>query len=59
VNRQPPMHQLAILSTGWAAFFHSTSDGVRHSPFLLADDHCTFFFWVYSWLFFSWTWPHT
>jgi hypothetical protein len=21
VNEQPPMHQLAVLSTGWAAFF--------------------------------------
>ncbi len=27
VNQQPPMHQLAVLSTGWAAFFHSF--GVR------------------------------
>jgi hypothetical protein len=39
------MHQLAVLSTGWAAFFHSTPDGVHQSPSLFAADHCTFFFW--------------
>jgi hypothetical protein len=43
VNQQPPMHQLAILSTGWVAFFHSAPDGVHLSPFLFAADHCTFF----------------
>jgi hypothetical protein len=37
VNQQPPMHQLAILSTRWAAFFHSVPDGVHQSPF---------FFWL-------------
>ncbi len=42
VNQQP-MHQLVVLSTGWAAFFHSTSDGVHHSPFLFVTDHCFFF----------------
>jgi hypothetical protein len=42
VNQQPPMHQLAVLSTGWVAFFHLASDGVHHSPFLFAADHCTF-----------------
>ncbi len=26
VNQHPPMHQLAILSIGWAAFFHPTPD---------------------------------
>jgi hypothetical protein len=50
VNQQPPMHQLAVLSTGWAAFFHSAPDGVHHSRFFLAADHCTsflsFFFWI-------------
>ncbi len=25
VNQQPPMHQLAVLSMGWAAFFHPVS----------------------------------
>jgi len=27
------MHQLAILSIGWAMFFHLVSNGVHHSPF--------------------------
>ncbi len=40
------MHQLAVLSTGWVAFFHSAPDGVYDSPFLFAADHCTFFFFV-------------
>jgi len=31
--------QLAVLYTEWPAFFHLTSDGVHHSPFLLAADH--------------------
>jgi hypothetical protein len=35
VNQQPPMQQLAILSTKWAAIFHSTLDGVHHNPFFL------------------------
>jgi hypothetical protein len=50
VNQQPPMHQLAVLSTGCLAFFHSAPDGVHDSPFLFAADHCTFFFG--SWSFF-------
>jgi len=29
------MHQLVILSIGWAVFFHSMLDGVHHNPFLL------------------------
>jgi hypothetical protein len=33
VNQQPPMHQLAVLSTGWAKSFHSVPDGVHHNPF--------------------------
>jgi hypothetical protein len=39
------MPKLAVLSTGWAAFFHSTSNEVHHSLFLLLFlvDHCTFF----------------
>jgi hypothetical protein len=44
VNWQPPMHQLAVLSTGWAVFFHSTSDWVHHTPFLFIADCHTFFF---------------
>jgi hypothetical protein len=43
MNQQPPMHQLAVLSTRWVAFFHSAPDGVHHSRFLFAADHCTFF----------------
>jgi hypothetical protein len=39
VNQQPPMHQLVILSIGWVAFFHSTPNGVHHSPFLFVVDH--------------------
>ncbi len=53
VNQQPPMHQLAVLSTGWAVFFHSASDGVYHDPFLFAADHCIFLFRVCFWLLFS------
>jgi len=26
VNQHPPVHQLAVLSMGWAAFFHSVSN---------------------------------
>jgi hypothetical protein len=29
VNQQPPMHQLAVLSTEWDMFFHSTSDRIH------------------------------
>ncbi len=36
------MHQLVVLSSGWAAFFHSTQDGVHHTPFFFATDHCIF-----------------
>jgi hypothetical protein len=46
VNQQPSMHQLAILSTGWAASFHSMSDGVHHSPFIFAVCSCLFFPWT-------------
>ncbi len=42
MNQQPLMHQLAILSTRWPAFFHSTLNGVHHSPFFFIVDHCTF-----------------
>jgi hypothetical protein len=47
VNQQPPMHQLGVLSTGWAAFFHLVSDVVHHITFRFFADHCTFlfFFW--------------
>jgi hypothetical protein len=48
VNQQPPMHQLAVLSTRWAAFFHSAPDEVHHSPFIFATDHFTFFFVFFS-----------
>ncbi len=41
------MHQLAVLSTGWAAIFHSAPDGVHHSPVFFAADHYTFFFFVF------------
>ncbi len=46
VNQQPPMNQLAVLSTGWAAFFHSLLDVVHHSSFLFlfAADHYIFIF---------------
>jgi len=47
VNQQPPMHQLAVLSTGCLAFFHSAPDGVHRSPFLFAADHCTFFYFFF------------
>jgi hypothetical protein len=44
VNKQSSMHQLAVLSTGWAVFFHSMSDGVHHSQFFFTVDHFFFFF---------------
>jgi hypothetical protein len=50
VNQQPLMHQLAVLSTGWVAFFHSALDGVHRSPFLFAVDRCTFFFFFFWFL---------
>ncbi len=53
VNQQPPMHQLAVLSSGCLVFFHSAPDGVHRSPFLFATDHCTFFLFF---LFFC-SWP--
>ncbi len=37
---------MAVLSTRWATFFHSTLDKVHHNPFLFVADHCTFFFLV-------------
>jgi hypothetical protein len=37
------MHQLAILSTGWVVFFHSTPDEVHHSPFFLLLTTIPFF----------------
>ncbi len=39
VNQQSPMHQLAVLSTGWATFFHSVPDGVQHNPLPFTADH--------------------
>jgi hypothetical protein len=53
VNQQPPMHQLVVLSTGWAAFFHLTSNGVHHSPLPFAADHYTFIFWGLFFVVFS------
>jgi hypothetical protein len=50
VNLHPPMHQLAVLSTGWVAFFHLAPDGAHHSRFLFAADHCTFFFFFFWFL---------
>jgi len=44
VNQQPPMHQLVVVSTGWAAIFHLVSDGVHHITFHFFADHCPFFF---------------
>jgi hypothetical protein len=32
MNQQPPMHQLAVLFTGWVVFFHLAPNGVHHSP---------------------------
>jgi hypothetical protein len=43
------MHQLAVLSTGWATFFHSMPDGVHHSLSFFATDHYIFLkfsFWL-------------
>jgi hypothetical protein len=47
VNQQPPMHQLAVLSTGWGAFFHLAPSGVHRSPFLFTVD-CCFFLTIFS-----------
>jgi len=51
VNQKPPMHQLAILSTGWAVFFRLTSNVFIQSISLFAVDHCTSFFFFFSWPF--------
>jgi hypothetical protein len=42
------MHQLAILSPGWAVFFHSASDEVHHSLVLFAIDLLVYFGFVLS-----------
>jgi len=41
---------LVVSSIGWVAFFHSTPNGVHHSPFLFVVDHYIFIFifWVLS-----------
>jgi hypothetical protein len=44
VNQQPPMHQLAVLSTGWTTFFHSMSNGVHHNPFFFPLQTTVFIF---------------
>jgi hypothetical protein len=53
------MHQFAVLSTGWVAFFHSALDGAHHSRFLFAADHCIILFYFIIIIFvlgrFSWT----
>ncbi len=59
VNQQPPMHQLAVLSTGWAVFFHSASNGFITVHFFSLLTVVLSVFLVRSWLFFPWTWPHT
>jgi hypothetical protein len=46
VNQQPTMHQFAVLSSGWAAFFHSVPNGVHQSPFF-STDHCIFFLFLF------------
>ncbi len=46
MNHQPLMHQLAVLSIGWVAFFHSKPSAVYHSPLFFAADHCIF---IYFW----------
>jgi hypothetical protein len=38
------MHQLTVLLTRWAMFFHLASDGIHHSSFFFIVDHYTFFF---------------
>ncbi len=43
------MHQLAILSTGWVAFFHSVLNGVHCNPFLFTTDH--YFFFLFGFIF--------
>ncbi len=50
LNQQPPMHQLVILSTRWALFYHSTLDGVHHSPSFFVANHCIFFFFFFFFL---------
>ncbi len=43
VSQQPPMHQLVVLSIGWATFCHSTLNGVHHNPFFFTGNHYIFF----------------
>jgi hypothetical protein len=43
MNQQSPMHQLAIVSTGWVEFFHLAPNGVHHIPFLFAGNHSLYF----------------
>jgi hypothetical protein len=58
VNQQPPMHQLAVLFTGWGAFFiwcqMGSSQSISfHRWSLYFIYFCSFF------IFFLWIWPHT
>jgi hypothetical protein len=55
VNQQPPMHQLVVLSTGWAAFFHSVPDGVHHNSFIFAANHCILFIYLFIFTVFPWS----
>jgi len=52
VNQQPPMHQLAVMSIGWATFFHSVPDGVHHTPLPFTADHYIYIY-IYIYKFFK------
>jgi hypothetical protein len=41
------MHQLVVLSTRWAEFFHSMLDGVHHSSIFFVVDHCILFYFIF------------
>jgi len=44
MNQQPPVHQLAVLSIGWAIFSHLVSNGIHHNPFFFTINHCIYLF---------------
>jgi hypothetical protein len=51
VNQQLLMHQLAVMSIGWAMFLHLLLDGVHHNPFFLLLTIVLTFFLVFSYFF--------
>jgi hypothetical protein len=63
VNQQPPMHQLAVLSTGWAAvpfdFRWGSSQSISFGFFLLLIAVFSFWGFVFGWFFLGFDLTHS